>query len=676
MTKKLTIMLTVLLLVLTACTPSVEAQLEKAAQLVKDKDFNEAIEIYEKVLDEDDTNFEAWDGLVKAYMKDKEYKDAEEELEKFFEAVKDNFEEDEDVDYEDWLDEINDHAKEIMDEDEDVGDWYNELNPPMIDLSMVPYNADLDQPLELDIPKGVDVYYTLDGSKPSDKDEKYKDGIVFTEEGDIELTVVAINEFGIAGEENYTYVYVYAMPEAPTLDLASGTYDNEVTLYVENYDYDTMDVYYTTDGSDPVLYGYYYWEEDGIRLVSGDYDVQLYYYDYNTGMDSAIGTYNYTINNPNAVTEYTTFNVAVYDVNASVYSEVEYALYDIYYYEDNMDVTIYEVYDLDSLILDLESGYADAVYTNSMYVEDLAAIGLLADAEDIISFGDYDYYNLAEDAGYYNGDYYTMPVTIDPDIQLYANYYDVYDMNVDTWDQLVAAANDGYSEYNFLYPEADEGGYWLYSFYLGYGGYYQFDGNGNFVLDRQPLIDAMQFAYDIPIVYGLGFEGMDYDTFTTSIENENVTMVLGNPSLMSVYDYYGTYTPVGPMPLPNGEYAASVNNVNGLHVNSQVMFNDDKQKVARVAYRYLADSYYANYIANYTNGLPAITTSVDTDYLWLSGDIEDYEFAINYNITAPYTYQMEDMFSVMSFYMNEVFYNSMDVNEAVDAIIAEVGAYN
>lgn len=674
MTKKLAIVLTLALLILTACVPSVEKQLEKAAQLVKERDYNEAIEIYEKILDEDETMYEAWDGLVKAYIKDDEYRDADKALEEFFEVIKDNYEQDDEVDYDDWLDEINDYANDILDEDEEVGDWFNELNPPTINLMDLAYDHDIESPIVLDVPKGMDVYYTLDGSKPDKRDDKYGDGIKIDEEGEYILTVVAVNDFGIEGDESFTYVYVYAMPEAPVVNVDEGTYDNEVTLYVENYNYETMDLYYTLDGTDPQTNGYYYYEEDGIRLHNGDYEVRISYYDYDTGYYSKETVLNYNINNPNAVTEYTEFKVALFDVDYNTYNEVEYALYDIYTYEENIDVIVYEVYDLDTLMTDLESGYADAFYSHSMYVEDLAGLGLLADAEDIITFSDYDYYNLASDAGYYDGDYYTLPVTIDPDMQLYANTFDLYEPQVETWEQMIEAANSGYSSYNFLYPE-DIGGYWLYSFYLGYGGYYQFDEKGNFVIDRQPLIDALQFTYDLPVTYFLGYEGMDYDTYISSIENGDATLVLSNPWFINTYDYSENYMPLGPMPLPNGEYAASVNNVYGLHVNSMIAGDENKMKVSRVVYKYLAEDYYANYIASYTDGLPAIKSSLNADYLWLSGDVEDYEFAIDYNITVPYTYQLENVYEVMGYYMYEVFYNEMSIEEAADIIIEEVASY-
>ncbi len=658
----------------TGCVPSVEKQLEKAKELVKDKDYKEAIEIYEAILDENETEFEAWDGLVNAYMKDDEYEDADETLEEFFEAVKDDYEEDDEVDYDDWLEEINDYAMDILDEDEEVGDWFDELNPPMIDLSMVDYDQSIDEPIVLDIPKGLDVYYTLDGSDPSDKDDKYKDGIEITEEGSYDLAVVAINEFGIEGYVNYIYINVYKMPDAPIVTTEPGTYNEEIILFVDNYDYDTMELYYTTDGTDPESYGMYYYEEDGIRLTSGDYQVRMYYYDYNSGTYSEEASFDYTINNPNAVSDSTDFNVAVFGVDDNTFYEVEYAINEIYYYEENMNVYPYQVTDLDSLMLDLESGYADAYYGPAMYVEDLAAYGLLADVENVISFDDYTYYNVAYDAGFYDGGYYTMPVTIDADNQLYVNIYDVADMNIDSWDSLINAANNGYSSYNFLYPE-DMGGYWLYSFYLGFGGYYDFDTNGMFVLDRQPLIDALTFAYDLPVTYQLGYEGMDFETYTTAISNNNVTMVIANPYYMSEYDYYDYYTPVGPMPLPNGEYFASVNNVNGLHINSQVTSDINKSAVARTVYKYIAQEYSVNYIAQYADGLPAITTAVDTDYLYLNGDLEDYEFAIDYNITAPYTYQLQTLHESMDYYLYEVLFNGMDIGLAADAIIDEAANY-
>lgn len=674
MIKKLAVMMAFLLLILTACSSGVEGKIDKAKGLVKEREYEAAISIYEAIIEDDETVYEAHEGLAIAYLRDEEFSDAEEVLEEFFEVVKDHYQEDDSVDYDYWMGEIIDNVRKVDKSGERVGRWFKELEAPVIDLMDLPYDYDLDTPIVFDVPEGVDVYYTLDGSNPTTKDERYNGSISVEEEGEIILSVVAVNDYGIEGEATYTYLSVYTIPDAPTLTEEEGTYDAELTLFVEDYDYDTMDVYYTLDGSIPSDYGMYYYEEDGITLENGDYELMVQYYDMTTGLYSQVLTANYTINNPNALTEYTEFYVAVLDTSDETYNEVEYALYELYYAEENIDVTVYKVEDLDTLAYDLESGYADAYYGPATYVEDFAELGLLADVSQVMSMDDYEYYNEAYDAGLYYGDYYTMPVVIEPGIVLYVNSYDVDSTDIMTWDQLIDTANNGASSYNFLYPE-DLAGYWAYSFYLGFGGAWQMDDKGNFILDRQPLIDAIQFAYDLPSTYGLGNRGMTYDTYSSAIESDDVTMVMSNGLYMHDLDYFEYYSMVGPMPLPNNAYTASVNTVDGLHINSQIIGNPNKLASARLAYKYLSQDYYVNYIASESNALPAIIEAVDTDLMWLNGGFENYENAINQNITVATTYQLVSLQEVMNTYMMYVFDGGMAASEAADVIISEVASY-
>lgn len=681
MTKKLILFLGLIsLMVLTACSGGSEKKLEKARALVKDKNFKEAIEIYDGLIEENEKMFEAHKGLVRAYMKDDEYRDADDALERFFEVVKGDYEEDQTVDYEYWLREIVDAAGDMERRGERVGKWYDELNPPVVDLFDIPYDFDLETALELEVPQDMTAYYTLDGSKPTDKDTKYDGPITFSEEGEYNLSVITVNDYGIKGEPSTTYINVFTAPEAPRVNFPGGTYEGRLFVGIEDYDYDTMDVYYTTDGSDPLTNGEYYYDSEGILLMDGDYTVNIVYYDIEKGQYSRMLTEQYTINNPNALTEYTSLTVAVYGMNYDVYSEVEYALYDLYYAVDDIDITVYEAYDLESLVVDLEGGYADAVYCSAMYVEDLAEYGLLAEVESITDVDWSVYYNEAYDAGLYDGGYYTFPVTIDPDLWLYANAYDVDNLEIETWERVIEVANDRTSTYSFLYPE-DYGGYWLYSYYLGHGGVWQFDENGNFILDREPLINAMQFASDITEVYGLGYKGMDYETYAAAIESSDVTLVLANPTDMYDLDMYSYYVPVGPMPMPGGLNTVSVNNVNGLHVNSLIVGDSNKEAAARMAYGilsesgYLAENSYVSDIASATDGLPAIIEEADPDLLYLKGWVPDYERAIGLNITVPYTYQLADVTLQMDYYLAEYLNGAMTIEEAADAIIVEVAAY-
>ena len=693
MKKRLFVALLAAVLLITACVPSIKKDLDKAEDLVKDEEYKDAIKIYEKILDKDETQYEAWNGLVEVYIEDKEYKDADEVLEDYFKVVKDEYEEDEDIDYDDLLKEIQDYGKDILDEDEEVGDWYEELNPPMIDLSEINPNHSIDEPLELDVPKDVDVYYTLDGSKVSDKDDKYKKkGIEFEEAGDVVLTVVAINEFGIKGEKNSIELFIsegdsnsgeeendnhedMARKLIPSLE--PGTYDGPIIIDFTGYDAEAMDLYYTIDDSNPINYGAYYTPELGIELLVGDYKVRVSYYDYENDTYSEEEVFEYTINynNPDAMSESVEFVIGVYDTR-DIFLDytISDALYRLMKLDPNINVSVVTEDSLEELALALESGEIDAYYGPSRNVEDLAKLGLIMPIGNIIT-SDYTYYNYAENAGIYNGDYYTMPVTIQSELQLYYDYYDVDDTKIDTWAEFLGRIDNTSNNYDFLLSE-DTIGKFLYGLYLSFGGLYEIGPDGQFILGENEIALAIDGVQALSMSTDGRDRVIDQSDYVNTIADGEVTFVLADMWDMYDIDGFINYVSTGSMPLPFGVDLASVNSVQGLHLNSQISGDLNKIKLANMIYEELATEDGVGGLAGGVEALPAIKGIISPDELWLYGTFADYEKLIENNITIPTNNQLKDVYANMAYYYKEVISGKKTSSEAAKAIISGVVDYD
>lgn len=108
--------------------------------------------------------------------------------------------------------------------------------------------------VELSTPNGRDIYYTTNGSNPSDNKntnrKQYKYGEPVFIDKDTRITAVSIDENGNAGEE---YVFDYKIKPAPPIFAPESTQfavNGTVAVYnaSPNKNYS---LYYTTDGTDP-----------------------------------------------------------------------------------------------------------------------------------------------------------------------------------------------------------------------------------------------------------------------------------------------------------------------------------------------------------------------------------------------------------------------------------------
>ncbi|MDE7324248.1 MAG: chitobiase/beta-hexosaminidase C-terminal domain-containing protein [Lachnospiraceae bacterium] len=93
------------------------------------------------------------------------------------------------------------------------------------------------------------VYYTLDGSVPTDNSSVYETPILL-ESGEYTIRAMFVNMYGVQSEVETQHYYIsLSQPDNPVIDPESGEYKRPV-LIEAFHDNDTK-VYYTTDGSVP-----------------------------------------------------------------------------------------------------------------------------------------------------------------------------------------------------------------------------------------------------------------------------------------------------------------------------------------------------------------------------------------------------------------------------------------
>lgn len=104
------------------------------------------------------------------------------------------------------------------------------------------------QPLKLTAAGTGKIYYTMDGSDPTEDSTQYTAPIIL-ENGDYVITAFFVNERGIASDivSKEYHIENNEIPP-PEISALSGEYHYPMDIEVTS---DDLDVYYTTDGSDP-----------------------------------------------------------------------------------------------------------------------------------------------------------------------------------------------------------------------------------------------------------------------------------------------------------------------------------------------------------------------------------------------------------------------------------------
>ncbi len=137
--------------------------------------------------------------------------------------------------------------------------------------------------------KGAVIYYTLDGTTPTDRSTRYTEPIRISEEGSTVLTAVIMDEEGNYSEPvSETYVLEYPVPENPLPDPIGGEFSSETTIEVTVPD--NAVVYYTWDNKTPTENSTLYTEP--IPIPEGNNVLSIHAIK-ERGKQSEVGRYNY-----------------------------------------------------------------------------------------------------------------------------------------------------------------------------------------------------------------------------------------------------------------------------------------------------------------------------------------------------------------------------------------------
>ena len=98
--------------------------------------------------------------------------------------------------------------------------------------------------------KGLEIYYTLDGTTPDKEDTLYEEPVEISEQGTIVLTAVCMDQNGEYSEPvSAEYKVKLNMPDMPTVSPDGGQFSMPATVTLNVPEGTT--VYYTWDGSEP-----------------------------------------------------------------------------------------------------------------------------------------------------------------------------------------------------------------------------------------------------------------------------------------------------------------------------------------------------------------------------------------------------------------------------------------
>lgn len=113
------ISLLLILSLITGCSLFDKPSEDTAKELLKDGKIDQAIEMYEKLLEDDEDNHGLWEGLVTCYFEDKDYEEAADVMEDWAEIIEEQYD-DGDEGYEDAYEDFMDIKMDLIREDIDL----------------------------------------------------------------------------------------------------------------------------------------------------------------------------------------------------------------------------------------------------------------------------------------------------------------------------------------------------------------------------------------------------------------------------------------------------------------------------------------------------------------------------------------------------------------------------
>ena len=149
---------------------------------------------------------------------------------------------------------------------------------PVLSKQAGRYNETID--VTIAIPQGETVYYTTDGTDPSEAGQIYEKGrIIHVDEGKLTLKAIGFTESGVPSEQvEATYTVIIPTPAAPKSNYASGKYKKAPKVSLRPGDEDKkkndeiVAIYYTLDGRQATTASTLY--TGPIQLPTGDCELR------------------------------------------------------------------------------------------------------------------------------------------------------------------------------------------------------------------------------------------------------------------------------------------------------------------------------------------------------------------------------------------------------------------
>ena len=214
--------------------------------------YAQAQELFERAVRKDSSRSEAYTGLSQVYMEQDDLTGAEDVFLNALETQPSNAKLYQAV-IEFYMDtEQQEKISPLLQDCEDqqvlsaVAEYVSEA--PEFSLESGTYSEV--QEVSLSSETGGTIYYTTDGTDPSQSSSVYSEPILLEEEGETEIRAMAVNENGIPSVvSSGTYVIEFSIVNAPAVTPATGQYTEptKITITVP----DGYTAYYTMDGSTP-----------------------------------------------------------------------------------------------------------------------------------------------------------------------------------------------------------------------------------------------------------------------------------------------------------------------------------------------------------------------------------------------------------------------------------------
>lgn len=135
-------------------------------------------------------------------------------------------------------------------EDKNVLSAMNDYVSAAPEFSLKEGTYDEVQQVTLTSATGGTIYYTTDGSDPTESSTEYKEAVLLQSEGDTEIRAIAVNKKGIpSAVSSAKYSIEFPLVDAPAVSPSTGQYSTatQITITVP----DGYTAYYTLDGSTP-----------------------------------------------------------------------------------------------------------------------------------------------------------------------------------------------------------------------------------------------------------------------------------------------------------------------------------------------------------------------------------------------------------------------------------------